>query len=320
MHPNTALHSARSPEDFSRRAPVEVTVCLCTFKRESVTRTLESLAKQTLTRDRRFEVVVVDSDLAASARDRVERAQTRLTIPIRYVVAQRPGVAEARNAAIREASGRWLAFIDDDEGAEADWLAALLRCAEEHDAQVVFGAVHTRYPEGCPDWIRSGDLFGKYLAPTGTRVAHGATCNALLARAALPESTGLFNAAYGATGGEDTELFHRLSRQGVRMVTCHEAVVSETVEEHRLTSDYLLRKAVRVGETYFRIFFAETGQVTRGALLARAGLQWFAAIAIALCLRPLSRGDSMHFRIKAAANFGKLRAAFGCDSVRLYGG
>lgn len=315
MRPNSTLHSARRPE-----APVDVTICLCTFRRESVIMTLESLAKQMRAPDRRFEVVVVDSDLAASARDRVERAQSRLTIPIRYVVAQRPGVAEARNAAIREATGRWLAFIDDDEVAEPDWLAALLRCAEEHYAQVVFGAVHTHYPEGCPDWIRSGDLFGKYLPPTGTRVAHGPTCNALLARAALSEATGLFNDAYGATGGEDTEFFHRLSRQGLRMVACREAIVSETVEEHRLTSDYLLRKAVRVGETYCRIFFAETGHITRSALLVRAALQWFAATAIALCLRPLSQGDSMRFRIKAAANLGKLRAAFGCNSVRLYGG
>jgi succinoglycan biosynthesis protein ExoM len=104
------------------------------------------------------------------------------------------------------------------------------------------------------------------------------------------------------------------------MVSCREAIVSETVEEHRLNSDYLLRKAVRVGETYFRIFFAGASRVARSALLTRAGLQWFTATAIALCLRPLSRGDAMRFRIKAAANLGKLRAAFGCDSVRLYGG
>lgn len=320
MHPNTASRSTLPKENLAPGTPVEVTVCLCTFRRESVTRTLESLARQMLAPDRRFEVVVVDSDPAASARDRVALARSRLPIPIRYAIALRPGVAEARNAAIREATGRWLAFIDDDEVAEPDWLAMLLRCAVEHDAQVVFGAVHTHYPDGCPDWIRSGDLFGKPLPPTGTRVTHGPTCNALLARATLSGESQLFDAAYGATGGEDTEFFHRLSRRNVRMVTCHEAVVSETVEEHRLTRDYLLRKAVRVGETYFRIFFAESGHIARSALLARAGLQWLAATAIALCLRPLSQGNSMRFRIKAAANLGKLRAAFGCNAVRLYGG
>lgn len=315
MHPNPVLNLPRPPE-----APVDVTVCLCTFRRESVTTTLESLARQTLAPDQRFEVVVVDSDQEASARERIQSAQARLPIAIRYVVAARPGVAEARNAAVREAAGRWLAFIDDDEVAEPDWLAALLHCAGKHEAQVVFGAVRTHYPAECPGWIRSGDLFGKYLPATGTPVTHGPTCNALLLRAALSEATGLFDAAYGATGGEDTEFFHRLSRHGVRMVACREAIVSETVEDHRLTSDYLLRKAVRVGETYFRIFFAESGHVARGALLARAALQWLAATAIALCLRPLSLSDSMRFRIKAAANLGKLRAAFGCDSVRLYGG
>lgn len=104
------------------------------------------------------------------------------------------------------------------------------------------------------------------------------------------------------------------------MVTCQEAVVRETVEPQRLTREFLLRKAVRVGETYFRIFFDNASRIQRGALLVRAGVQWLAASAIALCLRPSGLGRSMRFRIKAAANFGKLRAAAGCDAVRLYGG
>lgn len=322
MKPSSIAPGPDRPPAYqdSDSASVDISVCLCTFRRESVVDTLESLAKQLLSPSLRLEVVVVDSDAAGSARDRVEKALTRFPFAIRYVVAERPGVAEARNAAIREASGRWLAFIDDDEVAYLDWLAMLLRCAEDHAAQVVFGAVRTHYPETCPDWIRRADLFGKQLPPTGTRVSHGATCNALVARSALSGETRFFDTAYGATGGEDTEFFYRLAQKGTLMVTCQEAVVSETVEPHRMNRDFLLRKAVRVGETYFRIFFGNASRSRRAALLARAGLQWLAASAIALCLRPTGLGKSMRYRIKAAANLGKLRAAAGCDAVRLYGG
>ena len=297
---------------------LKISICLCTFRRPSVTATLESLAGQELPPHVELEIVVVDSDPAGSARLRIEQARAQLPIAIHYVRAERPGIAEARNKAVRHAGGDWLAFIDDDEVAANNWIATLLDCAERHAAQVVFGAVVTHYPENCPEWIKSADLFGKRLPPTGTRVEHGPTCNALVARAAIAGETGLFDEAYGTTGGEDTEFFYRLSRKGVSMVACQEAIVSETVEAHRLNSKFLLRKAIRVGETYFRIFFADAPPVVRAVLLARAGLQWLAASAIALLVLPLSRGTSMHYQIKAAANLGKLRAAAGHAAIELY--
>lgn len=299
---------------------ITVSVCLCTFRRPSLSATLESLAKQVLPPEVAVDVIVVDSDLDGSARTLVEQARERLPLAIRYVVAERKGVAEARNKAVSEASGQWLAFIDDDEFAAPDWLAELLACAERNAAQVVFGEVRTLYPESCPDWIISSDLFGKHLPPTGTRVDSGPTSNALLARIALAGETRIFDLAYGTTGGEDTELFYRLSKRSVPMVSCREAVVSETVEEHRLNRDFLLKKAMRVGETYFRIFFADASPVVRGALLVRAVLQWLAAGSIALILRPFGLGNSMEYQIKAAANLGKLRAATGYAAVELYKG
>ncbi len=299
---------------------VTVSVCLCTFMRTSITSTLESLARQNLPPGVVLDVVVIDSDRAGSARSRVEQARLRLPLTIRYVLAERPGIAEARNKAVSEATGEWLAFIDDDEVAACTWLAELLACAKRNDAQVVFGAVHTLYPEGCPDWIKASNLFGKRLQPTGTRVKHGPTCNALLARSALTGETRIFDVAYGTTGGEDTEFFYRLSKRGVRMVTCREAVVSETVEGHRLNREFLLQKAVRVGETYFRIFFADAPSSARSALLIKARLQWLAATAIAMLLRPFGSGRSMRYEIKAAANLGKLRAAAGRAAVELYKG
>lgn len=297
-----------------------ISVCLSTFRRASLTDTLDGLAAQRLDPGTSMDVVVVDSDLQGWAHTLVEQAQARLSISIRYVRAKRPGVAEARNLAVTHAAGPWLAFIDDDEVPAPDWLATLLACALRHQAQVVFGAVHTRYPEGCPAWIRDGDLFGKHTAPTGTRVQHGPTCNTLLWRAALDGQPHVFDLRYGTTGGEDTELFNRLSAQGVVMVTCREAVVSETVEPHRLNRRFLMRKALRVGETYFRIFFARAPLFARASLLARASAQCLLASLLALILLPFGLGRSMVYQIKAAANLGKLRAALGQSAVELYKG
>jgi succinoglycan biosynthesis protein ExoM len=162
-----------------------VTVCLCTFKRSSLGATLLSLDKQDLPPGVALDIVVVDSDLAGSAHALVSQTQATMTVPVRYVLAARPGVAAARNKAVTEATGHWLAFIDDDETAAPNWLAQLLTCAERFDAQVVFGALLTIYPSACPEWIKTGDLFGRQLPPTGTYVNHGPTGNTLVARAVL---------------------------------------------------------------------------------------------------------------------------------------
>jgi succinoglycan biosynthesis protein ExoM len=297
-----------------------ITICLCTFKRSSLSDTLVSLEKQALPSGVVVDVVVVDSDLAGSAAALVAQAQEKMTVAVRYLMADRPGVAAARNKAVGAATGQWLAFIDDDEYAEPNWLAGLLGCAEQYGVQVVFGAVRTLYPEGCPRWIEEGDLFGKPLAPTGTPVNNGPTCNALVASAALASESIIFDMAYGTTGGEDTELFFRLSQKGILMVTCREAVVSETVESHRLNRVFLMRKALRVGETYYRIFFAGAGAAARAKLLAKAAVQWIAASVIAGAMRPFGLGRSMRYQIKAAANLGKLRAATGFAAVELYKG
>lgn len=297
-----------------------VSVCLCTFRRASLLDTLTGLAAQRLSADVTFDVVVVDSDLQGSGQALVAQAQSCLPLSISYVQAKRTGIAEARNLAVASATGPWLAFIDDDEVPEPDWLLTLLECAARFRAHVVFGAVVTRYPQGCPAWIADSNLFGKFTAATGTRVQHGPTCNTLLWRATLDGEPYFFDIHYGTTGGEDTELFYRLSAKGVVMVTCQEAVVSETVEPHRLNRRFLLRKAVRVGETYFRIFFAQASKRTRLMLLVRASVQCFLASLLALFMLPFGMGYSMVYQIKAASNLGKLRAALGQSAVELYKG
>lgn len=74
-----------------------------------VNRLLESLAKQTLAAD---EIIVVDSD---STDDTVEQVVSFVgRLPVRVTTASQKGVAHARNAGGREASGDIIIFADAD--------------------------------------------------------------------------------------------------------------------------------------------------------------------------------------------------------------
>jgi glycosyltransferase involved in cell wall biosynthesis len=73
-----------------------------------------------------FEVIVVDN---APAGDQVADliAARSWPVPVRRIVEPRPGLAWARNTGLRAASGRVVAYLDDDERPDRDWLAELVR-------------------------------------------------------------------------------------------------------------------------------------------------------------------------------------------------
>ncbi len=110
-----------------RPAPIDpaqlprATVAVCTRDRtEDLARCLEALMALP---DDGQEVLVVDNAPATTAtRDLVARYPR-----VRYVREDRPGLNNARNRALREASGEVVAFTDDDAAPDPLWLRTLLR-------------------------------------------------------------------------------------------------------------------------------------------------------------------------------------------------
>ena len=77
-----------------------------------------------------FEVIVVDNAPATDAvADLVSRLRASGTrgVPLRHVVEPRPGLSWARNTGLAVASGKIVAYLDDDEYPDRHWLAELAR-------------------------------------------------------------------------------------------------------------------------------------------------------------------------------------------------
>ena len=98
-----------------------ISVVICTRDRvEQIKHCLDRLTKQNYPR---YEVVVVDNAPKTDAlRQVVESAQTGSGTPFRYCVEPRPGLSWARNAGIAAAKSDIIAFLDDDDEPDADWL------------------------------------------------------------------------------------------------------------------------------------------------------------------------------------------------------
>jgi succinoglycan biosynthesis protein ExoM len=229
----------------------DVAIIVPTLRRpDSLERALRSLFAQGGVGDRVSEIVVVDNDPAASAREGVEALRAFAPWPLIYVHAPRPGVATARNAGLAATRAPLIAFLDDDEAASAGWLGALLKAQEATGADAVFGPIAGRVPEA-KTWLKPYlERFFSRDGPERTGLIerpHGCG-NSLMVRATALPGQAPFDAATDQAGGEDDALFAALGARGGRFGWAADAWVEEFAPAHRATLNYALARAFAYGQ------------------------------------------------------------------------
>jgi glycosyltransferase involved in cell wall biosynthesis len=122
--------------------PVDLTIAICTRARADDLRAcLESLLAirgRGVAGPGSFELLVIDN----APPDKRTRTLVESLEGVRYVREPVRGLDVARNRALREARGSYVAFLDDDTVADAGWLAGLEEAvADQPDAAVITGLV-----------------------------------------------------------------------------------------------------------------------------------------------------------------------------------
>lgn len=200
-------------------------------------------------------VLVVDNDPAASALTTVEEfARTLPSGLLTYVHEPKPGIAAARNRALTESSSKdLLVFIDDDEIPSEHWLSQLLDLQRTSGAAAVVGPVISEYEHAPEPWISAGRFFQRRRLATGTPLTVAATNNLLLHLPQIRDMSLEFDERFGLSGGSDTLFTRQLVKRGGAMLWCDEAVVVDRVPAGRLTRDWVLRRALRSGNSAARV-------------------------------------------------------------------
>jgi succinoglycan biosynthesis protein ExoM len=210
-------------------------------------RLLDRLNEQETSGRFSFSIVVADNDQSASARAVVEAFAVSARIPVTYCVEPQQSIALARNKAVQNATGDYIAFIDDDEFPVKDWLETLFAACDKFGVDGVLGPVKPSFEEGVPGWIVKGRFYDRPCYQTGLVLAHGQTRtgNVLLKEHVLRDTNSPFRPQFRA--GEDVDFFRRAIEQGRVFIWCNEAVVYEAVPPSRWKRMYLLRKALLRG-------------------------------------------------------------------------
>lgn len=291
----------------------DVSICVCTFRRPAMLDgLLTRLAEQQMAP---LEVIVVDNDPAHSAQSVLQSWAGRL--PLRFWHLPEPNIALARNLAVAQARGEWLAFIDDDECPGPEWLSQLHQCQTRTGADGVMAPVLPTFTDATPLWMREAGLFDRRRFSTGTRVftEDSRTGNVLLRTEMVRSLPGPFDPEFGRSGGEDTLFFSLLHRAGYMFVWCDEAVVTEEVPADRARVAWVLRRAYRGAQTFVRVELYPLKGLRRplrvGVLGARAVVQFVVAALLALALAPMARLKAFRWLRVACAQLGKLTALLG---------
>jgi succinoglycan biosynthesis protein ExoM len=295
-----------------------IDIGICTFRRPELEETLRSLFALDVPANTAINLIVADNDASPSARGLVDDLRKISPFPIRYVHCPKSNISIARNACLAECSADYLAFIDDDETAGPEWIAALFEKAQRTGADAVLGPVRAVYDDRSAAWMRRGDFHSTMPVWVNGEIRTGYTCNVMLDMRSSRIEARQFALSLGQSGGEDTHFFTQLTESGGRIEFAPDALLLEPVPAKRASFGWLAKRRFRSGQTHGRILAARKPGMARikATVLASLKLGYCAAISGALAPFPVKRN---RYALRAALHAGSVMGTLGMREIRQYG-
>lgn len=235
---------------------MRITIAICSCNRcDSLLETLATVALQQA--PVAWDVLVVDNGSEdGTAAAVVERARS-FPVELRVVTERERGLSFARNRALKEASGDFLLFIDDDVNCLPGWLSAHAHAAKDTGVTATGGRIEPVLPAETLPWVRElimsenggpaarydlGDQPLEFRRGESGQLPCGA--NFGLPRELL-RALGGFKVDLGwgrrMIPGEESELFSRLLASGGAIRYVPEARVQHRIQGSRVTPEYYRR-------------------------------------------------------------------------------
>jgi len=203
-------------------------------------------------------VCVVDNHADGEGAAVCEKLPSDYPYPVHAMVEPQPGISPARNMVVNKAlelNPTYLAFLDDDERPEPQWLSELLRVQNATQADAVGGPTLSEFPDGISDEVKQNPYFGADLG-----IADEASCQLQAAGNFLIKADVIktmaptfFHPAFAQSGGEDLAFFTQLAKDGARMHWAANAIVHEAVPENRLTKSWMKSRVVGIANSRVRV-------------------------------------------------------------------
>ena len=216
---------------------------------------LLSIIEQKLDSNIELSILVVENNVEHSqlVGGSLSKFSNESDVKIIHALETKKGIPYARNNALTFATKKnydYLAFIDDDAFAQQNWLQSL--CSKVNGFDVVAGPQKAIFPANTAKYFHLASLYHERKVNEGVVVKWAATNNILIDVNTMKKFNLKFNESL-IHGGEDKELFLRLTAFGGKIIWVQSAIVQEHIVYERLTTKWALRRCFRMGATGFKI-------------------------------------------------------------------
>lgn len=247
--------------NFNSQNNLLISVVVCTYNRSSLLHLcLESLLAQNFDKSL-FEILIIDNN----SNDQTQKVVENFIASnenLRILVEARQGISFARNRGFLEARGKYVAYLDDDACANENWLFEMANFIKNNPKVRAFGGPYDRFfLETPPNWFP--DDYGKNILREEDfiiDISKGewiSGSNMVFSKDIFIDFGG-FNVNFGPIGnkmiyGEETDLFLRLIKSGVKIYYVHSMMVKHLVADYKFRLWWLLRSNFSSGVSYSKI-------------------------------------------------------------------
>jgi glycosyltransferase involved in cell wall biosynthesis len=206
--------------------------------------TLESVLMQTHSS---YEVIVVDDGSTDGTEIYLKSLVER---KVKYISQNNKGPAAARNNGIKLASGKFIAFTDDDCIVPADWLTRLENTFESTGADIVGGVVKNT----CKIFFSevSQQITNFFVRKLNEREASSfLTSNNIAYRAGVLKNAGGFEESFRKAGGEERALNWKIIMVGGKSVFAPDIVIEHY---HKMGLSKFIRQQINYGRGSYLLY------------------------------------------------------------------
>jgi len=240
----------------------EISVAVCTYNRADVLpKCLESLADQSASSEL-FEVLIIDNNSTDDTK-RIALDFCKNHNNFKYIFEEKQGLSHARNRAIEEAKGEYLAYIDDDAITDKEWLKKIGSVIQNNKNIVAFGGpIYPWYNKEKPKWFKdefATHSYGKqHFQLTEQNCPFGLSGSNMIFKKEILNKYNGFSAEYGMNGdkiafGEESFLFNKMLKNDENIQYFPGIFVYHLVSEKSYSLKEVFKRSIQNGKAIAQI-------------------------------------------------------------------
>jgi glycosyltransferase involved in cell wall biosynthesis len=241
---------------------IEISVVICTHNRSSLLADcINSLLNQNIDSEK-FEILIVDNNSIDNTKE-VATEFCKKYNNIKYFFEQTTGYSAPRNCGWKNASGKIVAYIDDDEIAAPNWIESILNTFQiEEEPDIIGGICKVTYDETPPEWFTEsmgGTNRTRLKGLLNHRTDSYLGCGNIAFKKEILEKLNGFSKDFDMKDGflmmgEDTDICQRAKNAGLKLYSNPEIIIYHRMNSNNYDIEKRKEKAKKTGMTTRFIF------------------------------------------------------------------